>query len=1060
MATGELWYGSSFSTLREEAFDWLDRRAGSSPESAWFLEANDYQHDAIADTWREHYDGLRLRVTGLPDFGSTIHEQLFGPYPDIETLERRRLIEQALLEIDDDSGMEEPRRHAPSFSELFRELEAQGIHNASELDAKLADSACSAAQGNAIATAYRQYQELQDVLLHPAAQSRSEKLTAVANAEDSIQDAMPHLDAIVVSGLYDPSAVEVAVIDRLAEEFPVLIVLPTPVTDGPVEGIGAGLAETVATLADVGFEPEPVRPATTQPLTDVTARLYQPGDPLESVPAELSWYEASTPDREIRHLARRIRERLVTAEGCERDDLLVLAPGLLSYRDGIADVFEAYGIDHAYQVSVLLERTYAGQAVLDAIEFCERPRADRLARLVSNPLVAAAGVDSAEVAAVQRRLYTTALEQLRAELDTSEPGVVRLVEQVTTIREAEADEIVAELRDFLEVLGLEDAVEELDAAASIDAGYERRALSRVNQILESVQRVCEKLEPAEPLVEVATALEGVRVPPPPQVTEDRVEIIGLQDTPMAEFEDLYVLGATAEHLSGRETRPRYFQHVGEELGVFEQHSQRDQARYRFGLLLTNAQRVHITTPETTIGDDPLIVSPFVDELARVTGLEPATGIEEERRGTREDLQRAIAGATPRDVENALSAAHDSGAVGEQFVELACRGSECGFHRGQRMLSAHDGQLSAAAIDALDDRVTKTPFSPSRLTKYAKCGFKYMLDVGWGLDEDDNIEPGVSPLVVGSIVHNTVETFFRDVQSREGKPVDLTEWNKTDLEQRLLSAGLEAVEAEGELVDDVFSDAMLRALFAGLGTPETNEYYEPPGEAGASVVRGTFVQFLETELERASDGHRPTMFEVEFGDEERDSVSDAVSVPIGGRIDRVDTSTAGDVTVFDYKASSVRSVRSRENQARDGVDFQLPLYMLGTPALLEDEADVSPAEVAARYYVMNADPTVKLRRSLSDRFDDIDFEAFLTETIPERLEEIQTGIKHGSFHPTIAGPSVAQCEYCEFRDVCDVRHHRRYDVMSYIDEKAYPAYVPDGVRPGDVDDQLPGGDADE
>jgi ATP-dependent helicase/nuclease subunit B len=1060
MAPGELWYGSSFSTLRDEAFDWLDDRAGSSPESARFLEANDYQHDAIADAWREDYNGLRLRVSGLSRFAVTVHEQLFGPYPDIETLERRRLIEQALLEIDDDAGVEEARRHSPSFSEVFRELEAQGIHDVAELEETLADSGCSAAQETVIVTAYQRYQDLQDVLLHPAAQSRSEKLTAVANAEESIQDAMPNLDAIVLSGLYDPSAVELAVINRLAEEFPVRVVLPTPATDDPLEGVGSGLAETFETLADVGFEPEPVHPATTQPLTDVVSRLYQPGDTFDSVPAELSWYEAPTPDREIRHLARTIRERLATAETCEPDDVLVLAPGLLSYRDGIADVFEAYGIDHAYQVSVLLERTYAGQAVLDAIGFCEQPRADRLARLASNPLVDIDDVDAAEVAAVQRRLYTTALEKLRAELDTSDAGVAAVVAQITTVQEAEADSVVQAVTDLLEVLGLEDAVDDLDSAASIDAGYERRALSRVNQILASVQRVCEELQPAEPLVEVATALEGVRVPPPPQVTDDRVEIIGLQDTPMADFEELYVLGATAEHLSGRTTRPRYFQHVGEELGLFERHSQRDQARYRFGLLLANAQRVHITTPETTIGDDPLLVSPFVDELARVTGLEPVTGISGEQRGTREDLQRAIAGATPADVQTALSAANADDTVSEQFVELARRGSECGSHRGQRALTAHDGQLSATGIAALDDRLTKVPFSPSRLTQYAKCGFKYMLQVGWGLDEEDDIEPGMSPLVVGSIVHDTVEAFFRDRQSTERDPVDLTAWDRAELEQQLLSVGLETVSAETELGDDVFSDATLRALFAGLGTPETNEYYGPPGEAGQPTVSGTFVQFLEAELERAKNGHRPTMFEAEFGDENGDSVPDSVPIPIGGRIDRVDTSTADDVTVFDYKASSVSGVRSRENNARDGVDFQLPLYMLGTPALVEEAADVSPAAVEAGYYVSNADPTVKVRRSLNDRFDDIDFEAFLTETVPERLEAVQSGIEQGSFHPTIAGASIAQCEYCAFRDVCDVRHHRRYDVMSYIDEEAYPAYVPDGVRPGDVSEQLPGGGGDE
>jgi len=79
------------------------------------------------------------------------------------------------------------------------------------------------------------------------------------------------------------------------------------------------------------------------------------------------------------------------------DDILVLAPGLLSYRDGLADTFASYGIDHAYQVSILLERTYVGQAALEAMNLCERPSTAQVSHLATNPLVSLDGIDSTEV---------------------------------------------------------------------------------------------------------------------------------------------------------------------------------------------------------------------------------------------------------------------------------------------------------------------------------------------------------------------------------------------------------------------------------------------------------------------------------------------------------------------------------------------------------------------------------------------------------------------------------------------------------------------------------------
>ena len=1045
MSSGALWYGTSFTALREHAFAWLDDRAGETPQSARFVEDNDYQRDAIADAWREHHDGLRLSVSGLSAFASAIHERLFGPYPDVETLERRRMLEQALQTVDTD--LDNPRQHAGVVSELVRALEADGVLDVSTLHDRLAASDCRPRSRELLGSVYEQYLDLRGVLGHPAARSHSEKLAAVADADDPLDATLPHLDAIVVSGLVDPSAVELAVLERLAAEFPVVVLLPTPTPEEPTAGVGATLTDTIEALCERGFEPERVEAGTALPLQPTAARLYRPVAAPGHPPDELTWHEAPTPDREIRHLARRLRERLGEHSP---DELLVLAPGLLSYREGLADTFETYGIDHAYRVTLLLERTYVGQAVLDAVALCERPRADRLARLAANPLVALPAVDAAELADCQRRLYTTAVDPLVAELDES--TVEGLLDRTAAVREADADGLVPAVEGLLSYLGLDAAVDGLDDGV-IDTGYERQARDRVLEILDSVALVCAELSPTEPLAELANALEGVRVQPPPRATDGRVEVVGLQDTPMAEFEELYVLGATAEHLPGRETRPRYFQTIGESLGLFEPHERRDRNRYRFGTLLANARRVHVTTPEATINDEQLLPSPFLAELVRSTGLEP-TGGADEPRGSREDLQRAMAGATPDELEPALAAAARAGHVSEAFTVEATRGAECSAHRAEAKLTAHDGQLSADAVDALDGRLTEAPYSHSRLSQYARCGFRYMLLEGWDMADDDEIEPGVSPMTVGSVVHETLERFYRTLQSEPGDPVDLGTTDRATLERLLFDAGVDAVEHADEAFDDVFAGATLEALFAGLVTPEVNDYYGPTGR---TATDGTLVRFLDTELARAENGHRPAYFETSFGGSAGVSLPDGRRLPVRGVIDRIDV-TGDTVSVFDYKVSRVYSVRDRENKARDGVDFQLPLYALGTPSLFPDR-EPHPVDAATHYYVLNTQPEVTVRRALSSRFDDIDFGSFLDRVVPDRIERATGGIESGAFQPAVVGERTARCAYCSFRDVCDVRHHRRYEVVDTLEAADGAAYVPDGVRPGDISEYLPGGDSD-
>jgi hypothetical protein len=80
---------------------------------------------------------------------------------------------------------------------------------------------------------------------------RNEKLAAVARSDENLKAAFPHLDAIVVSGLYDPTAVEAELLERLAETVPVLVLVPTTTPETP--------AMTRFTVPDIDELPADVR---------------------------------------------------------------------------------------------------------------------------------------------------------------------------------------------------------------------------------------------------------------------------------------------------------------------------------------------------------------------------------------------------------------------------------------------------------------------------------------------------------------------------------------------------------------------------------------------------------------------------------------------------------------------------------------------------------------------------------------------------------------------------------------------------------------------------------
>lgn len=1037
MPAGRIIVGTDFQALRRSAFEWLDANTRDSPNSARFIEQTNYQHEAVQSAWNKEYNGLRITISDLTTFGIELHEYLFGPYPDLDTLRRRTILEQAVSELDSDT-FANPQYFTAAFSELISELESQGVTDSVSLEQYLADTDSPSANQSVLQTVYTSYSNLIQNLAHNDTRRNNSKLQEVSQSEQSLQTALPALDAIVVSGCIDPSPVELAFIDRLVQEFPVCIILPILSMDTTTSRIDGTVRDTIDAFRERGFE---LQEAVSQknPFHTVAQQLYHSTETSGEPPAGLTWAEAYTPDREVRHLARQIRLELSSTEHTA-EDILVVAPGLLSYRDAITDIFSGAEIPHSYHVSILLERTYVGQAVLDCIALCDHPQADRLSHLLNNPLVNPPGIDNSEVADIQRRLYTADIGTFSDELTHSNAGVSSILEKLTAVQTASATTIVETFTSLLDHLNLESTLDSVDTHRSLDAGYESRAFQRAVKILDTVDSVWSSLTVDEPLVELRTAFEGVRVSSPSQIPDGHVEIIGLDDTPMASFSLLYILGATDDFLAGREQRPRYFQRLGEQFDLFEPDTSRNRDRYRFGMILANAERVHMTTPAATPADDPLLPSPFIEELARITGLQPVP-VELESIATSEDLQREMAGHAPAQLEPALEAASSNGALDSSACSNALRGAVLAENRAQATLTVHDGQLSSDALESLDSRLTAEPYSNSRLSTYAKCGFKYLLSEGWGFDYPDAIEPSISPLTVGNIIHDIVEAFFVKLQNAPGSPVDLTTYDQEFLERELLRLALNRLADEQGTQENVFMSNLCDRLLAGLAIPAENPYFAPDLES-LDTPDGTFKQFLEIECERAADGYRPIVFEASFGNGDGIPIGDG-ALPVTGIIDRVDVTPDGLTTVLDYKSSRVSSVRRREQNVLDGIDFQLPLYMLGHNTV--DEIDRS-RDIQGRYYILNDEPTASIRRPLTDRFSDIDFAEFLHTTVPSWVSGVIEALTEGAFHPAVIGAQAAQCDYCDFKEVCDVRHHRRFDIVGAIETASSPAYIPRSARP--------------
>lgn len=579
-------------------------------------------------------------------------------------------------------------------------------------------------------------------------------------------------------------------IARIVDAFDTIAVLPFH-QHGDC-GVDAATADGLAVYETLGFDRETIEPqqgAATE-IADLTNALYRHDPGAVSIPDTLRWREVPTPEREVRFVARELRTEL--AAGRDPDDLAVVIPGIDSYAGYIEDIFDTYSIPHVTTAALQLDETFAGSAIHDLLELAEPdPYAEDLTSLLANPLVNVLPQERVDaITTAARRRDTVALAPL---LDTIDGDAKILVEELVSslkpLRTGDVETGLDILRRVLEEeFELETAVE--NYAGGTTQAREQQAYRVIDNILSSFETIQAVSSERPPLALLTRAFDSVPVRVPQSSIKGHVEVMGMLDARMRSFERVFIVGLTTEHLPNSPERPAFFDAMTDAHPRFDTGDERRRGRYLFATLLANSEEVTLTTPDTGDDESAVVRSPVLDELQRVTGIEPEAGVDD-RIGSREDLQRHLAAHPDR--RAAVNHAGERGDLSPDQTKRTDRGLVCAAHRSTAELTPYDGILDADTVDAVYPPTARAPYSASRIERYVECGFKFYAENVIEIEEPDDIEVTPTPLETGSYVHDVLERFYVALREDSDDDIESTAYDRTDLEQHLLDVALDELE---------------------------------------------------------------------------------------------------------------------------------------------------------------------------------------------------------------------------------------------------------------------------
>ncbi|MEM9040269.1 MAG: PD-(D/E)XK nuclease family protein [Actinomycetota bacterium] len=342
------------------------------------------------------------------------------------------------------------------------------------------------------------------------------------------------------------------------------------------------------------------------------------------------------------------------------------------------------------------------------------------------------------------------------------------------------------------------------------------------------------------------------------------------------------------------------------------------------------------------------------------------------------------------------------------------------HRAHPELTVYDGDLSGVALPTLDDAVV----SPTQIETWAACPFQYFVQYLLHVrhDEDAEREITMSPLHAGSLLHEALDRFHRDVLRGEAPSPD-DGWTH---------------EHETVLLGH-FDDCCDEFERAGrTGRPAVWHGHR-------TALRHDLLAWLahDGELLRQRSAHlHASEFSFPTDRDGTPTVADRIALPlpdgrslaVRGSVDRVDVASDGSIVVTDHKTGRDRYQKlTDDDPTLDGSKFQLPVYAAAARALVGGEGPVR-----AEYSMFGAGGYA--RRG-------VEFGDGVWNEVADRLGHVVDGIEAGWFPLDAPEPGFRlwnECWFCNPDDLSTADIHARWS-RKRSDPRVRRWFGPDGER---------------
>ncbi len=235
------------------------------------------------------------------------------------------------------------------------------------------------------------------------------------------------------------------------------------------------------------------------------------------------------------------------------------------------------------------------------------------------------------------------------------------------------------------------------------------------------------------------------------------------------------------------------------------------------------------------------------------------------------------------------------------------------------------------------------YSITELETYAACPFRYFVKYPLNIEEPEIIDFSISPLEIGSLLHNVLYKFYKEIQSNQILSPD---------EQTKYQNIVVFLQSIGFNVTPVILYPDKKDYYLSVLLQITNEelqkirfehpFYDIEIEniLGLTNKPGYLEMWLTAEIEKQQQNWEflPALFELSFGITTKDHFSPVLidnHFKLKGKIDRIEFANIDNALSFiitDYK-SNLNNIASLK-KILDGVSFQMPLYLVAAKILFE------------------------------------------------------------------------------------------------------------------------------